>query len=645
MLDGILGRGFSSKCKSLIKLTRTRIDVIQRKRGATEKFLKKDIADLLSNGLDINAYERAEGLLLELTLSFCYLYIELCCAYLLKQLSLMQKSGECPENCREAVSSLMYAAARFSDLPELRDLRQAFQERYGNSLDHFVNQEFSERMAAKPSTMEKKIKLMMDIASEYSISWDAKEFEKRMARPPSTLQGSPRYYGSHPVCRNDEKRDNKSIQEKKSPEVSLKQRLGESDDQNFHSNKEHESFRRCNGILDRHQKAELSGNRHGVVNEQSASIFRKIENSSAKPKEIPVHTCDKSWWEENPSETDRSGTSRAGKSRDGGDGRLKERTGWEKYHSERGSKGNVSPYGEGTSDPAGLFLNREVNSTIHPGAAELGAAQTLGRAIGEEAKRPQYKNGFPPPYVKPSGKPIKERECEDIGNLTPRNNANGHLKITSIPKSPHFGQIQAVSDNTVDGKRDGNPEKVTALGNGEGFRFEDDAAGHFLPRPKSIRKRCSKPRPIFDESSHEDAESGRRTSRSSRRREESRKGLQVLFNDERVENDEEERIIDGLLMHYSKKSSSYEPGQLRRKGRGHRELAIEGNSSKPDDEDDMEVPQPPRSLSLPHQQATEAATPAKKFNRAASFEPARHVHPKLPEYDDLAARLASLRGS
>lgn len=32
--------------------------MIRRKRKATEKFLKKDVADLLANGLDINAYGR-----------------------------------------------------------------------------------------------------------------------------------------------------------------------------------------------------------------------------------------------------------------------------------------------------------------------------------------------------------------------------------------------------------------------------------------------------------------------------------------------------------------------------------------------------------------------------------------------------------
>lgn len=49
--------------------------------------------------------------------------------------------SECPEECREAVPSLLYAAARFADLPELRDLRTIFTEKYGNSLDSYLNQE------------------------------------------------------------------------------------------------------------------------------------------------------------------------------------------------------------------------------------------------------------------------------------------------------------------------------------------------------------------------------------------------------------------------------------------------------------------------------------------------------------------------
>lgn len=49
--------------------------------------------------------------------------------------------SECPEECREAVSSLIYAAARIADLPELRELRSFFTERYGNSPEAFINKE------------------------------------------------------------------------------------------------------------------------------------------------------------------------------------------------------------------------------------------------------------------------------------------------------------------------------------------------------------------------------------------------------------------------------------------------------------------------------------------------------------------------
>jgi hypothetical protein len=38
----------------------------------------------------------------------------------------------------------MYAAARISDLPELRDLRTLFTEKYGNSLEPYINKEVKE---------------------------------------------------------------------------------------------------------------------------------------------------------------------------------------------------------------------------------------------------------------------------------------------------------------------------------------------------------------------------------------------------------------------------------------------------------------------------------------------------------------------
>ena len=39
-------------------MTKTRLEMIKKKRSAMQKYLKNDIADLLQNGLDSNAYSR-----------------------------------------------------------------------------------------------------------------------------------------------------------------------------------------------------------------------------------------------------------------------------------------------------------------------------------------------------------------------------------------------------------------------------------------------------------------------------------------------------------------------------------------------------------------------------------------------------------
>ncbi|KAK6124977.1 hypothetical protein DH2020_041251 [Rehmannia glutinosa] len=180
MLDGLLKSRFYCKCKSDSKATRTRIEIIKKKRNAMQKYLRNDVADLLKNGLDINAYGRAEGLLVEMNRSSCYEFIDQCCEHILKNLSAMDKQRECPEECREAASSLMFAAARFADLPELRELRTLFSERYGNSLDCFINKEFAEKLKYGLPSKDAKLQLLQDIAAESGLEWDSKALENKL---------------------------------------------------------------------------------------------------------------------------------------------------------------------------------------------------------------------------------------------------------------------------------------------------------------------------------------------------------------------------------------------------------------------------------------------------------------------------------
>ncbi|XP_010538026.1 PREDICTED: uncharacterized protein LOC104812521 isoform X2 [Tarenaya hassleriana] len=184
MFDGLFKPKFYTKCKSVVKATKTRVEGVKRKKNAVCKYLKKDIADLLKNRLDHNAYGRVEGLLEEEKRLRCYELLEQFCSCVGSNVSLLHKTTGCPEECREAVSSLIYAAARVSEVPELRDVRHLFADRYGTSLEHFVSQELVDKFKVEPPSKQMKLQLMHEIAREYSVEWDSKSLEQRLYTPP-----------------------------------------------------------------------------------------------------------------------------------------------------------------------------------------------------------------------------------------------------------------------------------------------------------------------------------------------------------------------------------------------------------------------------------------------------------------------------
>ncbi|GKV43387.1 hypothetical protein SLEP1_g50684 [Rubroshorea leprosula] len=197
MFNGILKPKFYTKCKSAIKYTKLRIEMIMRKRNASQKILKNDVVYLLKHGHDYEAYGRTEALLIEQKKTDCYQLVDQFCDCIQKNLSLMQKERECPKDCREAVASLIYAAARFADLTELCDLRSQFTEKYGNALESFVNEEFAVQLRAEPPTKDMRLQLMHDIAEEFSLEWDPKALEQKLFKPPPPEQVETRHNPSN----------------------------------------------------------------------------------------------------------------------------------------------------------------------------------------------------------------------------------------------------------------------------------------------------------------------------------------------------------------------------------------------------------------------------------------------------------------
>ncbi|KAK6944983.1 Vacuolar protein sorting-associated protein Ist1 [Dillenia turbinata] len=771
MLDGLLGRSFSSKCKWSIKVIITRIDAIRRKKNATLKFLKKDIADLLANGLDINAYGRAEGLLAELTHTYCYNFVEQSCECVLKHLSVMQKQSECPEDCREAVSSLMFAAARFADLPELRDLRNVFQEKYGNFLEYFVNKQFIENLGSNISTRERKIQLLRGIASEFSISWDAKGFEERMANCSSPAQDKLKknlsFNVPNKICKLPSDAD--ALLRRNKSDISSAQKREFSYDSHTNdghrlhskrestaSEREEQAFRssaRPDLIENRHQQyncreeimqkrtnivpsfegMDVTPNRHEVENRKEEIDPRKVKLGS--PLRVRGLGCidggyalDTSCVNSTP-QVDRHGTphlklefSPSYTSHPSGNGvrdspitggnhpygkytliekqtknslsqgkpelpptpvvrRTKEKSYYhhgsiageacdrqfnianstrkveKDKHDSRGTPELPFTPSVGRTKEKSRYHNISVAGEAHDGQHGTGNST---RKVGEEEKdeldelKSSYHNSLPPPYVKPK----KKKSDAILGSQHPGFESNGAPSKTAMHERANGSARR--SERVQTALYNDKPKEHVCAENGNEHEkvyqyHQDEMTSELRRRSKSSRRRHLKSSSSHDHDSYFDDGVVRKKS-SSRRRDEPRRGLHALFDEDHYRKDEEERMIDKLLLHYSKKPSTLGTDKVQMKSKAHssRFAATEagepfhnGDTDRPNAKSEM-VPPPGRSVSLPHEQASTSET-AKVFTCSTSFQPEmlnhnRHVHPRLPDYDDLAARFAALKG-
>ncbi|XP_047074912.1 uncharacterized protein LOC124684685 [Lolium rigidum] len=188
MFDSLINSKFYNRCKHAFKCIRTRLVVIRRKKQAMIGFMKKDVAELLSNGHDKHAFGRMDALIVEMNHAFCYDMIEEYCDFIGKQLNSLQKQRECPQESREAVSTLIFAAARFPDLPELCDLRHVFTGTYG-TLEPFISHKFVRKLQSDLFTDEEKFQVMQSVAEEFSVGFDRKALEIKLWAPPETKDG------------------------------------------------------------------------------------------------------------------------------------------------------------------------------------------------------------------------------------------------------------------------------------------------------------------------------------------------------------------------------------------------------------------------------------------------------------------------
>ncbi|PWA75366.1 regulator of Vps4 activity in the MVB pathway protein [Artemisia annua] len=161
--------------------------------------MRRDIALLLQSGQDATARIRVEHVLREQNILAANEFVELFCELIVQRLSIIAKQRDCPADLKEGISSLIFAAPRCSEIPELVALRDIFEKKYGKDFvsaatdlrpDCGVNRMLIEKLSVRTPAGEVKLKVLKEIAKEYQVEWDTAESETELLKPPEkTLDG------------------------------------------------------------------------------------------------------------------------------------------------------------------------------------------------------------------------------------------------------------------------------------------------------------------------------------------------------------------------------------------------------------------------------------------------------------------------
>ncbi|XP_047182128.1 uncharacterized protein LOC124848489 isoform X1 [Vigna umbellata] len=197
----MLHRSFKpAKCKTQLRLAVSRIKLLKNKREAQVKQLKRELAQLLESGQDRTARIRVEHVVREEKTMAAYDLVEIYCELIAARLPMIESQKTCPIDLKEAVSSVIFASPRCSDIPELVDVKKQLTSKYGKEFvsaavelrpDCGVSRMLVEKLSAKAPDGPTKIKILTAIAEDHNIKWEPKSFEENDVKSSQDLLVGP----------------------------------------------------------------------------------------------------------------------------------------------------------------------------------------------------------------------------------------------------------------------------------------------------------------------------------------------------------------------------------------------------------------------------------------------------------------------
>ncbi|KAM7484573.1 hypothetical protein LguiA_000582 [Lonicera macranthoides] len=202
LLNQLFNRGvLGAKCKTCLNLAISRIKLLQNKRDVQLKLMRKEIAQFLLAGQEAIARIRVEHVIREQNIWAAYEILEMFCEFILARVPILESQRECPSELREAVASVIFAAPRCSDLPDLMHIRNLFAAKYGKEFiaaatelrpDTSVNRTIIEKLSISAPSAEIRLKLLKEIAQEHNVEWDSSTTEAEFSKKPEDLLNGPK---------------------------------------------------------------------------------------------------------------------------------------------------------------------------------------------------------------------------------------------------------------------------------------------------------------------------------------------------------------------------------------------------------------------------------------------------------------------
>ncbi|XP_047969837.1 IST1-like protein [Salvia hispanica] len=181
-LNALLGRSSSAskKLRTVANLAVSRIAILRNLHGVRCSQARSDVIQLLhQQPHQHHALVRVEQVIKEQNSLDALVMIEMCCHILKESTEIITNSRECPDEVKEAVSSLIFAASRTGEFPELQEIRRIFTSKYGKDFAYSavelrngcrVYPKLVEGLSTERASMETRQNLLKQIAKENGIT-------------------------------------------------------------------------------------------------------------------------------------------------------------------------------------------------------------------------------------------------------------------------------------------------------------------------------------------------------------------------------------------------------------------------------------------------------------------------------------------